>query len=103
MCNPACIKFVNDNIQASEIRGKKILEVGSYDVNGTVRPILERYQPAQYIGVDITKGPGVDEICDAKHLLSRFGKESFDVLITTEFLEHFMEWRTVISLSLIHI
>ncbi|MBF0282149.1 MAG: hypothetical protein HQM07_06250 [Zetaproteobacteria bacterium] len=39
--------------------GANILEVGSYDHNGTVRPAFTSFQPNEYIGIDICEGPGV--------------------------------------------
>ena len=39
------------------IENKKILDVGSYDVNGTMKPIFEK---GQYIGLDMEEGPNVD-------------------------------------------
>ncbi len=36
-----------------------ILDFGSYDVNGTSKPIFEKHK---YIGVDISEGPNVDLI-----------------------------------------
>jgi SAM-dependent methyltransferase len=47
--------------------------------------------------VDIQKGPGVDVVCRVETILDAFGKESFDVVISTELIEHVREWRTVIS------
>lgn len=98
MCNSGCIEFGVKNLTIEEVKGKKIVEVGSYDVNGSLRPIIESWgEPAQYIGVDIMEGSGVDMICDAEDILDRFGRESFDVVISTELLEHVRDWRKVFS------
>ena len=97
MCNAYCILFGAMNLQPEEVQGKKVLEVGSYDTNGSLRPLIESYRPAQYTGVDIQNGPGVDVICKAEDILEVFGKESFDVIISTELLEHIRDWRKAIS------
>lgn len=97
MCHVSCIVFGVKNLTKEEIDGKKVIEIGSYDVNGSIRPIIESWKPAKYIGVDIKEGPGVDVVCDAEKILEKFGKESFDVVISTELLEHVKEWRKVIS------
>ena len=95
----SCLRFVRDNLRPEEIRGRSILEVGARAVQGlemSVRPGLEALAPSRYVGVDIEAGPGVDEICDAGELRGRFGDESFDVLVTTEMLEHVRDWRRVV-------
>ncbi len=97
MCEVSCIVFGVKNLNKEEIKGKRVIEVGSYDVNGSFRPIIESWEPREYIGVDIEKGPGVDIICNAENLVEKFGKESFDVVISTELLEHVRDWRKVIS------
>jgi SAM-dependent methyltransferase len=96
MCNPACIEFGRRNLLEPEIRGKFVLEVGSYDVNGSMRPFVMPFGPARYVGVDVEHGPGVDEICDATRIRERFGESSVDVLISTELLEHVPDWREVV-------
>jgi len=97
MCNKSGIIFVAKSFSKEDVKGKKVIEVGSYDVNGSVRSLIEFYKPAKYIGVDIENGPGVDIVCNAEDLLEKFGKESFDIVISTELLEHVRDWRKVIS------
>ena len=97
MCNSACIDFARKNMTKIEIGGKSVIEVGSLNVNGSLRSVIESLRPAKYIGVDLTFGPGVDAICRAEDLVSSFGNESFDVVIATELLEHVKDWRRVVS------
>ena len=71
--------------------GKRVLEVGSCNVNGSVRSII---QPSakEYIGVDIVQGPGVDIKLDATELQGFWNTESFDIVVSTEMLEHAENW-----------
>jgi SAM-dependent methyltransferase len=97
VCHPSCIEFVRAQLSPAEITGAEVLEVGSRDVNGSVRPLVERGRPARYVGVDIEAGRGVDEICDVSELVSRFGAGQFDVVVSTELLEHVRDWRLAVS------
>ncbi|MBW1696451.1 MAG: class I SAM-dependent methyltransferase [Deltaproteobacteria bacterium] len=97
MCNEACNQFAERALLEEEIRGKNVLEAGSLDVNGSIRNAVERFEPSSYLGVDITPGPGVDEICDINDLITRFGKDRFDLVISTELLEHVRNWRAAVS------
>jgi len=97
MCHRSVIMFVIKALPKDEVKEKKVLEVGFYDVNGSVRPVIESYNPSEYVGVDITGGPGVDIVCNAENIITKLGKESFDVVISTELLEHVRDWRKVIS------
>lgn len=96
MCNAYCILFGAINLKPEEVKGKRVIEVGSCDVNGSLRSLVESYYPAECIGVDIAEGPGVDMICKAEDILDRFGKESFDIVISTELIEHIWDWRKVV-------
>jgi SAM-dependent methyltransferase len=89
--------FVAKYLSKHEIVGKRVIEFGSYDVNGTVRPLILHCNPAEYVGVDIENGPGVDVVCNAENVVDKFGKENFDIVISTELLEHVRDWRRVIS------
>jgi SAM-dependent methyltransferase len=63
-----------------------------------VRPLIEKFfKPREYIGVDIEEGKFVDIVCDAENLVDYFCKETFDVVIATELLEHVKDWRKVIN------
>jgi hypothetical protein len=65
------------------IENKKILDVGSYDVNGTMKPIFEK---GQYIGLDMEEGPNVD-IVGVSHEIP-FEKDEFDIIISSSCFEH---------------
>lgn len=99
MCGPGCINFGSTNLFLHEIQNKRVIEIGSYNIllNGSLRDHIQSLNPSEYIGVDIETGKGVDIICPAENVLDKFGKESFDVVISTELLEHVLDWRKVIS------
>lgn len=97
MCSPYCLKFGKDNLSESEIKGKRILEVGAYNVNGSLREYCLTHNPKEYIGVDLREGSGVDRVMNAEDLVSEFGKDSFDLVISTEMLEHVVDWKAVIA------
>jgi hypothetical protein len=83
MCNEAVLEFFIESIKAEEFNEKRILEVGSKYVNGSVRPLIEGFfSPQEYIGVDIESGKFVDLILPAEKILDHFGPESFDVVIS---------------------
>ncbi|MGI8415398.1 MAG: class I SAM-dependent methyltransferase [Nakamurella sp.] len=96
MATAQVIAFVRAAAQSTDVAGKRVLEVGSYNYNGSFRPIGEAMHPKEYIGVDIQAGPGVDRICGVEYLVDRFGPDSFDLVVCTEMLEHVADWRTAI-------
>ena len=97
MCNVAGIVFGAKSLAPDEVRGAAVIEVGSYDVNGSLRPILQAWGPLSYVGVDLVPGPGVDVVCPAEELAARFGAESFDLVVSTEMVEHVRDWRAVFT------
>ena len=64
-----------------------ILEVGSQDLNGSVRKYFVNFK--QYIGVDWRAGRGVDVVCLAEDM--HFDNK-FDVVISCSMLEHDLHW-----------
>ena len=81
------MKWFVDNY-ASKIEGKiKVLDVGSFDVNGTYKPLFEENK-YEYFGLDMESGANVDIVLKNPYNWSEIETDSFEI---------------VISLSLIHI
>ena len=91
MCNQWCLQFAT-RAQRHLGPSTRMLEVGSLDVNGTVRAVLGP-AVASYYGVDIRPGAGVDEVLDVARLRERFGPAAFDLVTSTEMLEHCFDWQ----------
>lgn len=89
--------FGIETLTAAEVRARSVLEVGSMNVNGSLRGHVISLGPSSYVGVDFMAGRGVDVICDASRLEQHFGKSVFDVVISTEMLEHAEDWRGAIN------
>ena len=70
----------------------RVLEVGSLDINGTVRDL---FTGCRYTGVDLQLGPGVDEATQGQ--LVGFPSGEFDVTISAECLEHNPYWRETLA------
>lgn len=68
-------------------KGGTVLEVGSYNVNGSVREYFE--EPALYVGLDLAPGKDVDVVCHGADYKST---ALFDVVISAETFEHDFRW-----------
>ena len=74
--------YVAEMVGAYDLKDGNVLEVGSLNENGTPR----QFFAGPYVGVDMRAGRDVDEVMTSHDL--RFPDESFDVVISTEMLEH---------------
>ena len=97
MCTSNTLTWFAEQLTAVEVAGKRILDVGAYDVNGSLRTVLQPLNPAAYIGIDMRPGPGVDVICAAENLIETFGPHSFDIIVSSSTLEHVRHWRAAIT------
>jgi SAM-dependent methyltransferase len=68
-------------------RGRRVLEVGSLDINGSIRSAFEA---CDYTGADLAPGPGVDIACPGQMLA--FPSQHFDVSLSCECFEHNPYW-----------
>ena len=66
-------------------RAPRILEVGSRDVNGSLRSCAP--PDADYLGVDIEAGDGVDRVLDDPYVLP-LDAGSVDAVVSSSCFEH---------------
>lgn len=69
------------------VAGMVVVELGSYDLNGSPRPLFAGAQ--KYVGIDWREGPGVD-VVSLVH--KAWWVESADVVICCQMLEHDPHW-----------
>lgn len=91
------LAFARRVIRPEEIVGRRVLEIGSYNVNGSIREVVEPLLPDLYIGIDAVAGPGVDLVLDASQAVWHFGPSQFDVVLCCEMLEHCERWWVAIE------
>ena len=86
----AAYNYIERAITALPITGRRGVEIGAYNVNGSVAPLF--IHATQYVGVDIRPGPGVQVVVEpGQHLgqaLEAHGALGFDICVTTETIEH---------------
>lgn len=85
MHDTAC-QFMADHLQRIEVAGKMVLDVGSRNVNGTYRSLIEELG-GEYTGVDIVDGPNVD-VVSLNETHYPFPAESFDIVLSGSTAEH---------------
>ena len=78
-------RFVGKTVGPLDLSTKRVLDIGSYDINGSPRAIFAA-SPA-YVGIDRREGPGVDVVTEAKDYQPE-AKEAFDIAVSCETLEH---------------
>jgi SAM-dependent methyltransferase len=91
--HPEQLAFLSAVIAANPavIERGRVLEVGSYDVNGSVRGLFENTGQESYVGVDLVEGPGVDRVQYGHEVDDPDG--SFDVTVSAECFEHDENWQ----------
>lgn len=79
------------------IEKPRILDVGSMNVNGTLRDCIPK--DAIYLGIDLLPGPDVDKVIDNPGELL-IPSDAFDLVVSTSCLEHDpMFWLTFAEMA----
>lgn len=68
-----------------------VVEIGSRNINGTVRPLFPR---SRWLGIDLHPGPDVDIVGD---MLEFTPDDTVDMVVCCEVLEHAPKWREMIA------
>lgn len=82
---PAIIDFARTAAADFGIKPARVLEIGSLDVNGSVR---EAFPGVPWVGIDNQPGKGVDKVMDGRGALAEWGHYAFDLVCCCEALEH---------------
>lgn len=86
----AAYEYIERAIVALPVTGRRVVEIGAYNVNGSVAPLF--IHAAEYVGVDIRPGPGVQVVVEPGQALAQAIEAhtllGFDVCVTTETIEH---------------
>ena len=88
--HPAALQFVT---AAHHTHGPfaRVVEVGSRDINGSVRHVFE--DATSYVGIDLADGPGVDLVADARDVEPEY---PVDCVVCCEVLEHDAGWEDTV-------
>jgi SAM-dependent methyltransferase len=99
MCSDKVLEFGERALVRDIVVGKRVLEVGARIVQDramSLRHHAQALSPAAYVGVDMMPGFGVDELCSATALVDRYGCDAFDVVLSTELMEHVEDWQAMV-------
>ena len=96
--HPGAIDTMKAALERVQLVGGTALDVGSLNVNGTYRPLVES-MGLQYVGLDIEPGANVDIVThDPYHF--PFADNSFEVVLSGSTMEHVESiWRWVPELA----
>ncbi len=84
-----------EQIWIKEKQKVNVLDIGSYDVNGTYRTIFNA-PVYQYTGMDMSPGPNVDIVPGDIYQWNEIADETFDVVISGQVFEHIeYPWLTI--------
>jgi SAM-dependent methyltransferase len=78
-----CVKFFNKYISKLVANSLKVVDFGSYDTNGCLKPIFKN---CDYVGLDMSPGPNVDVVSTGDK--TPFDSDSIDVIVSSSNFEH---------------
>jgi len=82
------MRWFVENYASKIIKEKiKVLDVGSYDVNGSYKHLFDE-QKYEYTGLDMEEGPNVDITLKNPYDWSEIEADTFDIVISGQAFEH---------------
>jgi SAM-dependent methyltransferase len=92
-------RFIDEFLAAHRGRALRVLDVGSFDVNGSYRSLFD--DPSwTYIGLDMCAGPGVDLVVQQPFRWGHVPSSSFDLVISGQAFEHIeFPWVTILEVE----
>ena len=92
--HPESYALMNEMLRRTNRTSADVLDVGSYNVNGTFRPLVEQ-RGWNYTGLDTVAGPNVDVVAQDPFWFP-FDGDTFDVVLSGSTMEHVTAiWRWV--------
>ena len=86
--NSEIAKAIEDaDSQNHGIENVKVIEIGSLDINGTIR---QHFANCEYVGVDVGQGPNVDLVCEGQSV--DHPDNTYDVSGSCNCFEHNPHW-----------
>lgn len=85
-----------DNYASKITKDKvRVLDVGSYDVNGSYRHLFDKSK-YHYTGLDMEEGPNVDIVLNNPYDWNAIESDGFDIVISGQAFEHIeFFWKTM--------
>ena len=92
-------RFRDKFLESKQSQALLIADLGSYDVNGSYRPLFE-CPSWRYLGLDVSAGPNVDIVLSDPYCWRGLASNSVDVVISGQAFEHIeFFWLTALELS----
>ena len=77
----------------------KILDIGSFDVNGSYKPLFDNPQ-WDYAGCDMEKGKNVDIVLEDIYNWKKIKSNSYDIIVSGQAFEHIeYTWATMLEVA----
>ena len=73
--HPSAYTFATRALTPEQVTGKRVVEVGACNVNGSARDAITVMDPLSYLGTDAQPGPGVDLDMPGRETPRRPGRE----------------------------
>ena len=91
--------FIENYARKLKARRIKVLDVGSYNYNGSYKNLFESDR-FEYIGLDMGEGPNVDVILKNPYDWTEIQSDSFDIVISGQAFEHIeFFWLTMVEMT----